>query len=263
MFSYYSIPKGLRYLLTITVAVWILQLVPGIGPYITDSCSLVPRYSIERLQIWRFITYMFLHDPHGPAHILFNMLALWMFGIELEELWGTKRFVRFYLISGVCAGFFSLLFWNSASIIGASGAILALLTVYACYFPDRSILMFFIFPLPVRAAVIVIGLISLWGAWSGTGNIAYITHLGGIAVGFFYFKYYPTIVSRLNSRKEKIKKAPVILPFRPKSGTAHGNEYFEEKIDPILKKISENGMDSLTDKEKKILENFSKKPGNG
>ena len=113
------------------------------------------------------------------------MLALWMFGVELEELWGSKRFTIFYLLCGAGSGLLSIFLWNT-SIIGALGAILGLLTVYACYFPDRTISMFFIFPMPVKFAVIIIGAISLWGASTGAGGIAHLMHLGGILIGLLY-----------------------------------------------------------------------------
>jgi membrane associated rhomboid family serine protease len=257
MFSFQQIPKGLKAILISSVSLWILQLMPVAGSQITDFCSLVPSYAIGHFQIWRFITYIFMHDPHSPAHILFNMLALWMFGAELEEMWGTRRFLYFYLLSGIGAGLFSIIVWNTA-IIGASGAILAILAVYACYFPDRTILLFFVFPVPVRIAVILLGAISLWGAWSGTGNIAYLTHLGGIAVGLLYYKYYEKAIIALKNRNRRTGNKPVIIPFRPKA-TVDSKEYFEREIDPILKKISEKGMNSLTENEKKKLNEISEK----
>jgi membrane associated rhomboid family serine protease len=257
-FTFSPAPKGLRSILIATCATWLIQLIPGAGSALTDVLALVPQEAIEHLQLWRFITYVFLHDPHSPMHILFNMLALWMFGTELEEQWGVKRFVGFYFLSAAGSGLFSLLLWHS-HIIGASGAVLALLTVYACYFPDRTMLMFFIIPMPVRMAVVIIGVVSLWGAWSGTGDIAYLTHLGGIAVGFLYFKYYSSVIAWGKRREGHLEKG-TILQFKPKKGTSGTQRYFENVIDPILKKISEKGMSSLTKDELKKLEDASKKP---
>jgi membrane associated rhomboid family serine protease len=259
MYSYSSLPKGLRILLIATVVAWVVELLPGIGSYFFHFGALVPFKAVAHLQIWRFVTYLFLHDPHSPVHLLFNMLALWMFGIELEELWGTRRFVTFYLLSGVGSGLFSVLSWQYP-IIGASGAILALLTVYACYFPDRTILLFFIFPVPVRIAVLIIGAISLWGAWTGAAGIAYLTHLGGIAVGFIYYKYYSGITRWWLRRSGPFsKERPAILEFRRKEDAANTAPSDEEEIDRILDKISRQGMDSLTDKERQKLVDASKK----
>jgi membrane associated rhomboid family serine protease len=259
MYSYSSIPKGLRFLLIATGIAWVVELLPGVGGLFLQLGELTPFKAVAHLQIWRFVSYLFLHDPHSPMHLLFNMLALWMFGIELEELWGTKRFVTFYFLSGVGSGLFSVLSWYSP-IIGASGAILALLTVYACYFPDRTILLFFIFPVPVRFAVLIIGVISLWGAWTGASGIAYLTHLGGIAVGFLYYKYYSAVTQwRLHRAEPSIKNKPTILEFRRKDNRSDASTSDEEEIDRILDKISRQGMDSLTEKERNKLLDASKK----
>jgi len=254
-----ALPKGVKSILIATGAVWMLQLVPWVGERITVFGALVPNLAIAHGQIWRLVTYLFLH-AQNPFHILFNMLALWMFGVEIEELWGTKRFVIFYFIAGAGSGLFSVLQWNSF-IIGASGAVLALLTAYAYYFPDRTILMFFVFPLPVRLAVVIIGIMSLFGASSGSGGIAYLTHLGGIAVALLYVKYYGPFIAWLEERRLPAQqKKPSVLQFRPKKENAGKRQYFEEVIDPILKKISEKGIDSLTPEERRKLDDASKKP---
>jgi membrane associated rhomboid family serine protease len=269
MYSTISLPKGLKVLIIATTVAWVAELLPGLGAVFMNLGALVPFQAISHLEIWRFVSYLFLHDPHSPFHLLFNMLALWMFGVELEELWGTKRFVTFYFLSGVLSGLFSVLWWHSF-VIGASGAILALLTVYAMYFPDRTILLFFIFPVPVRLAVVIIGAISIWGAWTGGGGVAYLTHLGGIAVGFFYYKYYSGVVEWWRRRTTSVpENKPTILEFRRKDDGQSGRDARpgvsvngkaadaaspdESEIDRILEKISRSGMDSLTEKERKIL----------
>lgn len=254
-----ALPRGVKYMLIATGAVWVLQLVPWIGDRITDFGALVPYKAVAEGQVWRLVTYLFLHSQ-DPLHILFNMLALWMFGIEMEELWGTKRFVAFYFIAGAGAGLFSVLQWHSF-IIGASGAVLALLTAYAYYFPNRTILMFFVFPLPVRWAVVVIGIMSLVGARSGAGGIAYLTHLGGIVIALLYIKYYGAVTDWMRELRRPKQKEPSVLQFRPKKEKEGPRRHFEDVIDPILKKISEKGMDSLTPEERKKLEEASKKPG--
>jgi len=253
-----SLSKSLRFLILASVGVWVVQIIPGIGRWVTDWFALVPSLAVGHGQLWRFFTYLFVHDPHGPMHLLFNMLALWMFGVELEEFWGTRRFVIFYFLCGAGSGLLSIFLWNTY-IIGASGAILGLLTVYACYFPDRTILMFFIFPMPVRLAVVVIGAISLWGASSGVGGIAYLTHLGGIIIGLLYYKWYVPLFSWTEGLSLPTGKKPVILPFRPKEDPRTPQRVFADEIDPILKKISERGMESLTKEEKKKLEEAAKK----
>jgi len=147
--------------------------------------------------LWQPLTYMFLHG--GISHILFNMLSLWMFGVELERMWGTAFFTRFYLVCGVGAAATTLLLsllpgalgesLYVSLTVGASGAIYGILMAYALYFPHRQIYMYFIFPVPVRIFVLIVGAISLFSAMGGPGDgVAHATHLGGLAVGYLYLK---------------------------------------------------------------------------
>jgi membrane associated rhomboid family serine protease len=268
-FSVQSVPRGIRTLIIITAGVWIAQLLPLIGTAITGSCSLVPALAFGHGQVWRCATYLFLHDPSGPFHILFNMLTLWMFGVELEEMWGTRRFVLFYLASGVGSGLlsvvtvFSPLMWVTP-VIGASGAVLALLTVYALYFPRRQILLFFLVPVNVIAAVAIFGVISLYGSMHGGGTVSHLTHLGGILVGVLYVKALPFFSRILESAKTRTTAVRQRAEERKKDAE---RDYFETVVDPLLRKISEHGMESLTKEEKETLNQASKRkrgnPGDG
>jgi membrane associated rhomboid family serine protease len=165
-------------------------------PTLTPLLGLVPVAVTRELFVWQLGTYMFLHG--GVFHILFNMLALWMFGTELERLWGTRYFLKFYFVTGVGAAvltvLFSLLPFGFAQqvhysiVIGASGAIFGLLLAYAIYFPDRRIYMYFVFPIPARVFVAIIGAIELLSSISGSQGVANATHLGGLAVGYAFLK---------------------------------------------------------------------------
>jgi membrane associated rhomboid family serine protease len=143
--------------------------------------------------LWQTATYMFLHG--GIFHILFNMLALWMFGTELERIWGTRYFLKFYFVTGIGAGALTVLFsllpftggLQYANIIGASGAIYGLLLAYAMYFPDRPILLV-VFPVPAKIAVAILGAIALFSSLSEAGGVANATHLGGLLVAYFFLK---------------------------------------------------------------------------
>ncbi len=251
-----GLTEAIKTLLIINAGVYLLQIIPGSGDYLIKYFSLIPSSGIAEFQVWRFLTYAFLHDPISPLHILFNMLALWMFGTEIEEMWGKRKFYSFYMISAVGSGLFSIFLWDTV-IIGASGAVLSLLTVYAFYFPKRRVLMFFIFPVPVYVAVILIGGLSIVFASSGHGTgggIAHLTHLGGIVVGALYLKL-PEWIRRarhymLEIKAEKDYRAKVEHRIERK-------KFYDEEVDPVLKKISEKGMESLTPEEKKILEKAS------
>lgn len=246
--------KAVTYLLIANIAVYVLQNVPGLRLAMVNWGGLVPSLVFSRAHVWRIVTYMFLHDPVTIWHLLFNMLALWMFGVEIEARWGQRRFLTFYFLCGICSGLFSVIMWNTL-IIGASGAVLGVLTAYAFYFPDRRILMFFIFPVPARWAVAIIGFVSLWGSMGSVGGVAHLTHLGGIVVALVYLKYYNQAhallehVGDLRSEKQRRRRAEEYL---------RRERRFEEVIDPILKKVSEGGMESLTREEKKELQKASR-----
>jgi rhomboid family protein len=166
------------------------------APAVTDVLGLRPIFVVRYFWVWQLATYMFLHG--GVFHIVFNMLALWMFGTELERRWGTPFFLKFYAVTGVGAGVLTVLFsllpfaaaqqLYQANIIGASGAIFGLLLAYALYFPDRQIYMYFVFPIPARVFVAIIGAIAFLSSLGDSGGVASATHLGGLAVAYVYLK---------------------------------------------------------------------------
>ena len=166
-------------------------------PAVTVRLGLRPADIVGRLYVWQPLTYMFLHA--GIFHILFNMLALWMFGVELERMWGSRYFAKFYFVAGIGAALTTLLlsflplsFANQlfySLTIGASGAVYGVLLAYAMYFPHRPIYMYFVFPIPAKYFVLIIGAISLLSSMSGPGGgIAHTTHLGGLLAAYLYLK---------------------------------------------------------------------------
>ncbi len=245
-----GMPTGIRNLLIATIGVYVLQMVPGVRNYVHGLGLLVPRLVYEHAQVWRLVTYMFLHDPSGVLHIGFNMLMLWMFGNELEQMWGTRRFLIFYFLCGIGAGALSFFMWN-AHILGASGAIYGVLTIFAIYFPDRQILVFFMFPMRIRTFVIVMGIVSVVMSIQAASGIAHLTHLGGIVVALVYYRFYDRgeefIRAFKEAREEKKSRRRV-------EELEQRKRYYDDVVDPILKKISEQGMESLTPGEKKALE---------
>jgi membrane associated rhomboid family serine protease len=173
---------------TNVVAFVVGWVVPVFGYYL----GLEPVNVIGRYWLWQPTTYMFIHA--GPLHILFNMLALWWFGVELERLWGAKFFTRFYFVSGVAGAVLTLLlsvlpFSFSmplfyAPTVGASGAIFGLLLAYAMYFPDRPIYLYFLFPIPARYFVMIMAALSLF-----TSGTSWSAHFGGLAGGYLFLKF--------------------------------------------------------------------------
>ena len=158
--------------------------------------ALVPQDVIERQFLWQPITYMFLH--WDVFHILFNMLGIWMFGVELERMWGTRQFVKYYAITGIGAAVTTVIVsllpigppgMYDAGTIGASGALFGILLAYALYYPNRPILLMLLFPIPAKFFVMIIGAIALFSSvQGGGGNVAHAAHLGGLVVGYVYLR---------------------------------------------------------------------------
>jgi rhomboid family protein len=188
-----GISTAIKALIGANVALFLVQF---FAPAVTDVLGLRPIFVVRYFWVWQLATYMFLHG--GVFHIVFNMLALWMFGTELERRWGTPFFLKFYAVTGVGAGVLTVLFsllpfaaaqqLYQANIIGASGAIFGLLLAYALYFPDRQIYMYFVFPIPARVFVAIIGAIAFLSSLGDSGGVASATHLGGLAVAYVYLK---------------------------------------------------------------------------
>jgi membrane associated rhomboid family serine protease len=160
-------------------------------PALKDPLWLSPQ-DVVHGQVWRLVTYMFLHE--GPAHILFNMLFLWMFGVELERMWGTRNFVKYYFVTGVAAAMTTVLVsfvplsalqgLYFSAIVGASGAVVAVLLAYGVYFPHREIFIYGIFPIRAKYLLLILGAMSLFLG----GNVAHWTHIGGALAGYVYLK---------------------------------------------------------------------------
>jgi membrane associated rhomboid family serine protease len=186
------VSTALKALIGANVVMFIATLVV---PSLLYPLELVPSLAVYQFRVWTLVTYMFLHA--GVFHILFNMLALWMFGAELERVWGTREFLKFYFVCGVGAALLTVAFaflpfafsrWlQDVAIIGASGAIYGLLLAFAMYFPDRPILLI-VFWVPARICVAILGAIALVTSFSEVGGVANATHLGGLIVGYLYLK---------------------------------------------------------------------------
>ena len=187
---------AVKMLIWVNVGVFVAgAVIPPLGRLLIDLFGLRPQAVLTGLRIWQPVTYLFLHG--GIGHILFNMLVLWMVGVQLERLWGLRFFLRYYFITGVGAGVATIVagllpFAFSeptylAVTIGASGAIYGLLMAFAIYYPRAPILMFFLFPVPAKYFVMIIGAITFLSVPRSAG-VAHIAHLGGLVVGYVYLK---------------------------------------------------------------------------
>lgn len=186
-----AISTALKALIGANVAMFVIQAIAG-NP-VTYLFGLKPEDVVTGFRVWQLATYMFLHA--GPFHILFNMLALWMFGAELERLWGTRYFLKYYFVTGIGAALLTIAFayllspgLRDSYVVGASGAIYGLLLAYGLYFPDRPIYMYFVFPIPAKYFVMIMGALAFYSSVSESGGVAHATHLGGLLIGYLYLK---------------------------------------------------------------------------
>jgi len=192
-----SLPPGVKWLLITNSAMYVLYfslMAAGAG-HLLNWAGLVPAQTVGGLRIWQPVTYLFLHSAASFWHILLNMLTLYMFGADLERQWGTREFLRYYFLCGIGAGVTvvvaSFLFGNpTAMTIGASGAIYGLLMAFGMLYPDRQILFSFLFPIPAKYFVLILGAIAFLSTvgTSGGGGVSHVAHLGGLVCGYFYLR---------------------------------------------------------------------------
>jgi len=262
-------PRVLKILLLLNLGVFVAGLVSDLlhlpfGEWMFQWGALVPDLVWGHGQVWRVLTYQFLHA--GLMHIAFNMLSLWMFGSPLVWQMGERRFLALYLASGIVAGLGSALFYliggtGGTAIVGASGAIFGVMLAFARFFPHVQILVFFFFPMPAKYAVWVFGGISLLAGLGGAGGVAHFTHLFGILGGWMYLRFEEPVslwATRAATARERAYTTKVAEELESRE------DFFDTRVDPILKKISKHGIDSLTKQEKLVLERASgmKKPAN-
>jgi len=245
-----SISPVIKYLIIGNAILFIIQGLSSLS--LTRYLGLTPALFFSDFPNFLFqpITYMFLHG--GFFHILFNMFALWMFGTEIEYTWGGKRFFRYYIYCGLGGAFLSLVFnYNmTAPIVGASGAIYGILVAYWLMFPDRYILIFFMFPMKVRWAIPLFGLINFVAAGPG---VAHLAHLGGALVGLIYLK--------ADWRLSRLANPFKTLRYKQKSAKLKKNrqkaEEIMRRVDRILDKINEVGIENISREDRKFLEEAS------
>jgi len=232
---------------------------------------------------WQLVTYQFMHA--GIMHLLFNMFfGLWMFGMEIEHLWGPKKFLFFYLMCGVVAGIAHLslapIMDRPSIVIGASGAVYGVLVAFGMMFPDRYIYLYFLIPVKVKYFVIVLIILGLFSLGQPT-DVANLAHLGGALAGYVYLLYdmkripgrgffqrvgwwWNGLFAPTTGGDEEGGETKV---FDIKEGRSadrveeknDGHAEVQKRIDAILDKIGSGGYQSLSEEEKKILFEASKK----
>ena len=212
---------------------------------------------VTNWKLWQIITYGFVHSRGDVFHILGNMFCLWFFGREVEDIYGRRSFLSFYLSTIAIAGVLGLYSQElitgfPVSLLGASGGVAGVIILYVCHFPHRTLLLYFV--IPVRAWVL--GVIFLFYDFVGTfsdTHVAHTAHLVGAACGWIYFKTGWDLSHWIPNRKQFDRLGPRrnVRLHQPKE------DKLAEEVDRLLEKINREGTASLSSKERKTLERAS------
>jgi len=224
--------------------------------------GLVPQFVWGRGFVWQLFTYMFIHGSFG--HIFMNMFVLWMFGSEIENAWGKNEFYKFYFITGIGSGLITLLFSLNSSIpvVGASGAIYAVLVAFAMMYPNRLIYFYFLIPIKAKYFVLIMGVITFFSSFTqGSGGISHLTHLGGIIIGYLYLtRRGPISKIRFKMPHITIRNpfANFIRKIEKESKNTDINlqgteQTMREELDRLLDKINRDGYEKLSETERRNL----------
>ena len=221
-------------------------------------------------RIWQPLTYMFMHGSFD--HLFFNMFSLWMFGSALENFWGSKRFLFYYLVCGIGAGLLNMLVPGAHVSVGASGAVYALLLAFGMMWPKNYIYLYFLVPIRTKWFIIGMIVIELFeGIFRSTDGIAHFAHLGGMLIGFLIILYWKrhggmtgdfSIKNWFNSLKNRKKytRYEEVYDKVPRSDEEYNYQKAQKErdIDAILDKVAKSGYESLSKEEKDFLFKNSK-----
>ena len=281
--------RAVQWLLALNIGVYFLQLTLFGPDAVYSALALDPaRFPANW---WTVVTYMFVHA--WLAHLAFNMFTLWMFGPRLEHEWGTRTFVWFYLFCGVGGAITHLVFAQHTAVIGASGAISGVLVAYALRWPDEEVYLFGVIPMRSRWLILAMLGMNLIFALSPNSRIDWTAHVGGMAFGWLFLKLYsvgginrvrgwvsavpdesedmpravprsrPPMRDRAAGVDEVVARSNAIIlreskPLQHVPRQESPKEY-AARVNRVLDKISQQGIESLTRDERRLLEDMSRK----
>jgi len=257
-------------LILINIGIYVVELLvrgePNEPNAVTANLALRSDLASHPWNFYQLLSYGFLHDPRDLRHILFNMLGLWFFGRDVELKYGRKEFLSLYLSLVVLSGLVWVVVehvtrWAAEGsithLVGASGAVTGMLLLFAMNFPHRTVLLFFVLPMPAWVFAGILILMDLQGAVTRAGNVAYVCHLAGAALALVYFRTGWTLhrlVPRGVSLKSVGRRAKLRIHNPPDD-----DSNLEPQVDEILRKIQQYGQDSLSNKERRLLQKASRR----
>lgn len=252
-------------LVLVNVAFFVANLILGdhvFGRSLFGWMKLDPDLLTHPWQVYQLVTYGFAHEPNDLRHIVFNMLFLWFAGRDVEGIYGRQEFYRIYLTAVVIAGLAFVLLaavtGEQAPVLGASGAVMAVLALYVMHYPRRTILFMFFLPLPAWVVGVFYLAMEVLGFMNPNDNTAHIAHLAGAAFGILYYRQRWNL-GRIFPSPQRLGR---LLKQRPRL-RVHDPELDEQdlsrRVDEILAKISRTGESSLTRQERRTLEEASRR----
>lgn len=283
-FSFF--PPIIKNLLIANIGVFFLQILFGNIAFsgIPGSMILDRYFALNPLdgnfQLWQLISYQFMHADF--THIFFNMFMLWMFGMEIENFMGSRKFLLFYLLSGVGAGILQLIVpWlmggQQGLTIGASGAVYGVMVAFAMFFPDRYIFIYFLIPIKAKYLMAILVVFEFMSV-GDQSLVAHLAHIGGAITGLIFIlidRRNSLNVSQFVNKFKRSSSDSSSSSFRRPVFSNRGDdvedakfyeinskkedEITQDEIDAILDKISQSGYQKLTEREKRILFEASKK----
>ncbi|MBN2088645.1 rhomboid family intramembrane serine protease [candidate division KSB1 bacterium] len=257
---YRKITPSIKWLLIINAGITLISLSSFFQDLLTEWFALSTFAVIHQFQLWKLLSYLFLHFE--LLHLFFNMFMLWMFGTEVEAALKPEKFLKLYIFSGVGAGLFQMFFNSSVHdiVIGASGAVYGVMMAFAVLFKDHiiTLLLFFIFPVRMKAKVLIPLLIGssivLFMFWGENSRVAHMAHLGGAICGLLFIFFGDFMEqSKFYIQKHKEKQEE-----NSRRQYEQKKQNFRQEIDLILDKINEIGYQNLTKEEKHLLTEYSK-----
>jgi len=290
VFGFPKLTPAVKTLLTITVACFVVQVIvrfvtntpPNHETIVDRLFAFHPQSFLRGRFPWQIVTAIFLHDTTRLYHIIFNMLPLTIFGFGpgLERFTGARRFYVVYLLCGIGGNllFLAANVHETRPLIGASGAVCGILAAYAMAFPERLVLLFFVYPVKVKWVVLGFFGIELLLEVSrpGAGNIAHGAHVGGFVFGWAYMKIAYKLslpFAFIEWTKWRVRRLfgglPALRnPFRRmtserKYRPLDDESFIDEEVDPILDKVSKYGIHSLTAHERRVLKRAHDRMGRG
>jgi rhomboid family protein len=249
-------------LIILNTALWIADAEPLFNGQIREFLALRSNLIQKPWQCWQLVSYGFVHAPE-IGHVLFNMIALWFFGSEIEGVYGRAEFLRIYLLAIVLSGLAWVVMTAAADqqavLVGASGGIMAVVTLFVFHFPRRLVYIWGVLPIPAWALGTLFVVTDVFGFLHPSGsNVANVAHLGGALFGFIYFRSGVNL-GRFVPRRLSDLKMPRLRPRLRVHDPGKEVRDLGQQVDAILEKISREGESSLTKQERRTLEEASRR----